>query len=70
MCETAFLMNIKSKNELKVINKFLGFSDKESTKVARSMEKIQNRQAISNIKEFEKARIFNVTQSNGNEIQI
>ncbi len=60
MCETAFLMNIKSKNELKVINKFLGFSDKESTKVARSMEKIQNRQAISNIKEYERAKIFNV----------
>jgi len=60
MCETAFLMNIKSKNELKVINKFLGFSDKESTKVARSMERIQNRQAISNIKEYERAKIFNV----------
>lgn len=60
MCETAFLMNIKGKNELKVINKFLGFSDKESTKVARSMEKIQNRQAISNIKEYERAKLFNV----------
>jgi len=60
MCETAFLMNIKNKNDLKVINKFLGFSEKESTKVARSMEKIQNRQAISNIKEYERAKIFNV----------
>lgn len=60
MCETAFLMNIKGKNDLKVINKFLGFSDKESTKVARSMEKIQNRQAISNIKEYERAKLFNV----------
>jgi DNA sulfur modification protein DndE len=60
MCETAFLMNIKNKTDLKVINKFLGFSEKESTKVARSMEKIQNRQAISNIKEYERAKIFNV----------
>ena len=60
MCETAFLMNIKSKSDLKVINKFLGFSEKESPKVARSMEKIQNRQAISNIKEYERAKIFNV----------
>lgn len=60
MCETAFLMNIKNKNDLKVINKFLGFSDKESSKVARSMEKIQNRQALSNIKEFERAKLFNV----------
>ncbi|WP_297090324.1 DndE family protein [uncultured Draconibacterium sp.] len=60
MCETAFLMNIKSKNDLRIINKFLGFSDKESSKVARSMEQIQNRQAISNIKEFEKAKLFNV----------
>ena len=60
MCETAFLMNIKSKNDLKVIGRFLGFSEKENNKVARSMENIQNRQAISNIKEFEKAEIFNV----------
>ena len=60
MCETAFLMNIKNKTDLKVINKFLGFSEKESTKVARSMEKIQNRQAISNIKEYERAKVFNV----------
>lgn len=60
MCETAFLMNNKNKNDLKMITKFLGFSDKESNKVARSMEKIENRQAISNIKEFEKAKNFNV----------
>jgi DNA sulfur modification protein DndE len=60
MCETAFLMNIKNKNDLRTINRFLGFSEKEGLKVSRSMEKIQNRQAISNIKEFEKAKLFNV----------
>lgn len=60
LCETAFLMNFKNKNDLKMINKFLGFSEKESSKVVRSMEKIQNRQAISNIKEYERAKIFNV----------
>lgn len=60
MCETAFLMNVKNKNDLRTINRFLGFSEKEGLKVSRSMEKIQNRQAISNIKEFEKAKLFNV----------
>lgn len=60
LCETAFLMNIKSKNDIKMINKFLGLSDKESSKVVKSMDKIQNRQSISNIKEFEKAKLFNV----------
>lgn len=60
MCETAFLLNNKNKNDLKMINKFLGFSEKESVKVARSMEKIQNRQTISNIKEYERAKLFTV----------
>ncbi|OFX87864.1 MAG: DNA sulfur modification protein DndE [Bacteroidetes bacterium GWF2_33_16] len=60
MCETAFLLDINNKNDLRMINKFLGFSDKESNKVARSMEKIKSRQAISNIKEYERAKIFNI----------
>jgi DNA sulfur modification protein DndE len=42
-----------------MINKFLGFSDKEGTKLARSMENIQKGQAISNIKEFEKQNFLN-----------
>lgn len=60
LCETAFLMNNKDKANLKLISKFLGFGENDKNKVARSMEKIENRQAISNIKEFKKAEIFNV----------
>ncbi len=62
MCDIAFLLDIKNKGNLKMINKFLGFSDKEGAKVARSMEKIENGQAISNIKEFEKASLFELNQ--------
>lgn len=58
MCDIAFLLDIKNKTNLKMINKFLGFSDKEGAKVARSMEKIESGQAISNIKEFEAAALF------------
>ena len=61
LCEIAFLLDIKNK-DTKMINKFLGFSDKEGTKLARSMENIKKGQAISNIKEFEKAELFKLKQ--------
>lgn len=61
LCEIAFLLDIKNK-DTKMINKFLGFSDKESVKLARSMENIKKGQAISNIKEFEKAELFKLKQ--------
>lgn len=62
MCEIAYLLDIKDKTNSKMINKFLGFTDRESTKVARSMERIQKGQAISNMKEFTKAELFTVNQ--------
>jgi DNA sulfur modification protein DndE len=61
MCEIAFLLDIKDKN-LKVIEKFLGLSGNHSKNIARSMEKIEKGQAISNIKEFEVAKLFKVKQ--------
>jgi DNA sulfur modification protein DndE len=61
MCEIAFLMDIKDRNQ-KVMEKFLGLSGASSTKIARSMEKIKKGQAISNIKEFETAKLFKVKQ--------
>jgi len=61
MCEIAFLLDIKDKN-LKVMEKFLGLSGKNSKAIARSMEKIEKGQAISNIKEFDKAKLFKVKQ--------
>ena len=62
MCETAFLMDIKDKTNLRMMSKFLGLSEKESTLLARNMENIQKGQAVSNLKEFKKAELFEVGQ--------
>lgn len=61
MCEIAFLLDIKDKNQ-KVMEKFLGLSGVHSKTIARSMEKIEKGQAISNIKEHDKAKLFKVNQ--------
>jgi len=62
MCEMSFLLDIKDKTNTKAINKFLGLSDKDGIKAARSLEKIQKGQAISNIKEFTKGELFELKQ--------
>lgn len=61
MCEIAFLLDIKDKN-IKSMEKFLGMSGDGSKKIARSMEKIQTGQAISNIKEYSKGDLFWIKQ--------
>ncbi len=62
MCEIAFLLDIKDKNNVRPINRFLGLTDKDGAKAYRSLEKIQKGQAISNIKEFPKGELFCVNQ--------
>jgi len=62
MCEIAFLLDIKDKNNTKAMEKFLGLSGEETNTIAQSMSKIQKGQAISNIKEFDKAKLFKVNQ--------
>lgn len=62
MCEMSFLLDIKDKTNSKAINKFLGLSEKEGLKAARSLEKIQKGEAISNIKEFSKGELFKLNQ--------
>ncbi|OQX97417.1 MAG: hypothetical protein B6I24_08885 [Bacteroidetes bacterium 4572_128] len=64
MCNTSFLLKIKDINNIKVINKFLGYSEKEGRKAKQSLEKIETITAgvISNIKEFEKAQLFELAQ--------
>ncbi len=54
MCEIAFLLDIKDKNNVKLMEKFMGLSQSEGVKISRSMEKIKKGQAITNIKEFKK----------------
>ena len=61
MCEIAFLLNINDKS-IKPMEKFLGLSGKDSNTIAQSMSKIQKGQTISNIKEFDKAKLFKVNQ--------
>ena len=61
MCEIAFLLDIKDKN-IKSMEKVLGMSGDGSKKIARSMEKIQAGQAISNIKEYNKGDLFEIKQ--------
>ena len=62
MCETAFLMDIKDKTNLRMMSKFLGLGEKENTLLARNMENIQKGQSVSNLKEFKKAELFEVGQ--------
>jgi DNA sulfur modification protein DndE len=44
------------------MERFLGLSAKDTNIIAQSMAKIQKGQAISNIKEFDKAKLFRVNQ--------
>lgn len=67
MCEMTFLLDIKDKTNKKSIDKFLGLSEKEGIKAARSLEKIQKGQAISNIKEFTKGELFDIKQFYANK---
>jgi len=62
MCEIAFLLDIKDKNNTKAMEKFLGLSGRDTNTIIQSMSKIQKGQAISNIKEFDKAKLFKVNQ--------
>jgi DNA sulfur modification protein DndE len=62
MCAISFLLRMKDKANTKVINKFLGFSDRDGTKAYRSLENIETGQAISNIKEFPKGELFEIAQ--------
>ncbi len=62
MCEIAFLLDIKDKNNTKAMEKFFGLSGRETNTIAQNMSKIQKGQTISNIKEFDKAKLFKVNQ--------
>ena len=61
-CETAFLLPINDLNNTKAINKFLGLSEKDSSRTMRNIEKLNNGQCVSNIKELPKGDLFEVVQ--------
>ena len=58
MCENAFLLNIKDKTNTNQMKRFLGFGDKEGLTLARSMEKIQKGQAVTNLKEYKRGELM------------
>ena len=55
-CANVFLLNIKNRN-LKMMTRFLGFGEKEGLVLARSMEKIENGQAVTSLKEFKRGEL-------------
>ena len=61
-CETSFLLPINDMANTKAINKFLGLTPKDGTAALRNLEKLQNGQAISNIKEYSRTDVFDVVQ--------
>lgn len=61
-CETAFLLPINDLNNTKAINKFLGLSEKDGSRAMRNIEKLNNGQCVSNIKELPKGDLFEVVQ--------
>lgn len=61
-CETSFLLKINDIGNIKAISKFMGFSDKEGVKAARSLENIETGEAITNIKEYPRAELFEIKQ--------
>ena len=61
-CETAFLLPINDLNNTKAIKKFLGLSEKDGSRTMRNLEKLDNGQCVSNIKELPKGDLFKVVQ--------
>ena len=61
-CETAFLLPINDLNNTKAINKFLGLTEKDGARTMRNLEKLENGQCVSNIKELPKGDLIRVVQ--------
>ncbi|SOD88947.1 DndE family protein [Spirosoma fluviale] len=62
-CANVFLLNIKNRN-LKLMSRFLGYSEKEGLVLARSMEKIENGQAVTSLKEFKRGELVKLERFN------
>ncbi len=61
-CQISFLLDIKDKNNLKSINRFMGFTEQDQRTVKRSLEQIGQGQAITNIKDFKRGELFQIKQ--------
>ena len=61
-CETAFLLDIKDKSNVRLMSKFLGVGEKEHGALIKSIGKLERGQAISNLKEYSGTEKFNLRQ--------
>ncbi|WP_215222604.1 DndE family protein [Echinicola shivajiensis] len=61
-CETAFLLDIKDKSNVRLMSKFLGIGEKEHNALIKNMGKIQRGESISNLKESPYLNIFRINQ--------
>lgn len=62
-CANVFLLNIKNRN-LKMMTRFLGYSEKEGLLLARNMEKIDTSQAATSLKEFKRGELIKLERFN------
>lgn len=61
-CANAVLLELKDRQNLKPMAKFLGYNDAETRLLGQSMSKVQKGQAVTNAKEFKKEELFAVEQ--------
>ena len=61
-CETAFLLDIKDKSNVRLMSKFLGIGDKDHNNLTKNMSMIQKGESLSNLKEFSEMRRFKLSQ--------
>lgn len=62
MCELAFLLDIKDKNNSKGITKFMGYSEKGGQFILKKLESMLPGLAISNMKEIKGRELFILKQ--------
>ena len=61
-CETAFLLDIKDKSNVRLMSKFLGVGEKEHNALIKSMGKVERGQAVTNLKELSRMERLNLRQ--------
>ncbi|KYG81660.1 DNA sulfur modification protein DndE [Roseivirga ehrenbergii] len=64
-CETAFLLDIKDKSNVRLMSKFLGVGEKEHNALIKNMGKIQKGESLSNLAEYKSLSNFKLSQFSG-----
>ncbi len=61
-CETAFLLDIKDKSNVRLMSKFLGVGEKEHNALIKNMGKISKGQCLTNLKENPALNVIQLKQ--------